>query len=200
MDNRIVEVNGKEYSVQIADTDELREKGLQGVTELPENEGMVFVFDEPQTAAFWMKDTLIPLDIIYINEDWEVIATMVGDPGNEDLTEVGDVKYVLEVNSDSGIDVGDEVDLSEIEDELEVDIEDDDFKMSVLDAEGNSQMDLKGGERIFSRKNTKVLIRFAKKAWQTKADKDYKALGRKLFRFLRVQNEKDDDYVELPTE
>jgi hypothetical protein len=47
-------------------------------------------------------------------------------------------------------------------------------------------MELEGGERIFSRKNTKVLIKYAKKAYKTKEDKDYKALGKRLFKFLHT--------------
>lgn len=196
---KTIEVNGKEYKVQVADTEELREKGLQNVESLPEDEGMLFIFDEPQDAGFWMKDTLIPLDIIYINEDWDVIAIAHGEPHSEELLEVSDVLYVLEVNEGSGIHIGDEVDLSAFEDDSEIDTEDEEeIKMSVLDEDGSSQMDLKGGERIFSRKNTKVLVRLAKRAWRSKSDKDYKALGRKVFQYLRVQNEKDDDYVDLP--
>jgi uncharacterized membrane protein (UPF0127 family) len=40
---------------------------------LPEDEGMIFYFDPPQKVSFWMKDTKIPLDIVFINEEYEVI-------------------------------------------------------------------------------------------------------------------------------
>jgi len=56
--------------------------------------------------------------------------------------------------------------------------------MKVLAPDGSVQMGLKGGERIFSRANTKVLIRQAKKAYQSKTDSDYKRLGKSLFKFL----------------
>lgn len=98
-----IEIGDKEYNVKVAKTEEEREKGLQNVKELPEDEGMLFIFDNPQTVGFWMKDTLIPLDIIFINEDMEVISIYKGESRNEDIAEEDDVKYVLEVNQNSGI-------------------------------------------------------------------------------------------------
>src|SRR5215212_11060564 len=44
-------------SVRVADSDEERQQGLMGVRDLPANDGMAFVYDEPSTEAFWMKDT-----------------------------------------------------------------------------------------------------------------------------------------------
>ena len=68
-----VTVEDKEYNVKVAKSDEDKIRGLQGVKNLPENEGMLFIYDEPQTVGFWMVDTDIPLDIIFINDDEEVI-------------------------------------------------------------------------------------------------------------------------------
>jgi uncharacterized ACR, COG1430 len=64
-----IKLGNKEYNVKEARTQEEKEKGLMGVKELPSNEGMIFYYDEPDTRYMWMKNTLIPLDIIYINED-----------------------------------------------------------------------------------------------------------------------------------
>ena len=72
-----VEINDKKYKVKEAKTTEEQEKGLQGVKELPEDEGMLFYFDPPQEISIWMKDTLIPLDIIFIDEDEEVIEVII---------------------------------------------------------------------------------------------------------------------------
>jgi hypothetical protein len=55
-------------------------------------------------------------------------------------------------------------------------------KMKVLAPDGTVQMELEGGERIVSRRETKILIKKAKKAYQSKDDKDYKALGRYIFK------------------
>ena len=98
-----IEIGNKEYKVQEARTEEEKEKGLQGVTELPEDEGMLFYFDPPEDVSMWMKDTLIPLDIVFINDDEEVVYVEEGVPDTETQMTVQNVAYVLEVNSGSGI-------------------------------------------------------------------------------------------------
>lgn len=182
-----IEIGDKEYNVTCAKSEEERIKGLQGVTELKDDEGMLFFFDEPQTVAFWMKDTKIPLDIIFINEDMEVISIYKGEPGTTTMAEEDDVKFVLEVNQNSGIKEGDELDIEEDEDLP---------TMKVIAPDGSTQMELKGGERIFSRKNTRTLIRMAKKAKTTKSDADYKRLGKKMFSYIKQQDEREPEYVE----
>ena len=56
-------------------------------------------------------------------------------------------------------------------------------------------MELDGGERIFSRPHTKILIRFAKKAYSSEKDSDFKNLGKRLFKFLQTQEETEPEYV-----
>ena len=188
-----IEIGDKTYKVREAHTEEEKEKGLQGVKELSEDEGMLFYFNPPQEVAMWMKDTLIPLDIIFIDEDMEVISVAKGEPNNEELIIEQDVAYVLELNQNSGIEEGDELDIEEAKDE--------DNKppvMKVLAPDGSTQMDLWGGERIFSRKNTVILIRKAKKANLSKDDKDFKALGRYMFKCIKGQDERPPEYVDAP--
>ena len=182
-----IHIGDKEYNVKEAHTEEEKRKGLQGVTELPKNEGMLFFFDEPQEVSMWMQNTLIPLDIIFINEDDEVIKVVQGIPNNETPIVVQGTLYVLEVNANSGIKEGDELE-----------IEDDGPIMKVLAQDGTSQMSLFGGERIFSRKNTVVLIRKAKKADKTKSENDLRALGRYMFKCIKGQDERPAEYVKSP--
>ena len=59
-------------------------------------------------------------------------------------------------------------------------------------------MQLEGGERIVSRRETVVLIRKALKAYQSKEDKDYKALGKYMFKVLKGQDERKPEYVDAP--
>lgn len=182
-----IHIGNKEYKVQEAHTEEEKEKGLQGVSSLPEDQGMLFFFEEPQEVSMWMKDTLIPLDIIFINEDNEVVKVAQGEPNDETPIIAQDTLYVLEINKNSGIKEGDEL---EIQTEGPV--------MKVLAQDGSSQMNLWGGERIFSRKNTVVLIRKAKKAALTNSDKDIKALGRYMFKCIKGQDERPNEYVKNP--
>lgn len=135
-----------------------------------------------------MKDTEIPLDIIFINDDLEVINTYKGVPFSEEAFTEKDVSFVLEVNQNSGIKKGDEI-------EFITDLKT--KQMLVLRNDGTSQMNLDGGERIFSRPNTKILIKFAKKADLLKRDSDYKALGKRVFKFLDTQDSKEPEYVNV---
>ena len=57
------------FSVEVADTDESRALGLMNRSKLPFSAGMLFVYDTPQTMSFWMENTLIPLDMLFIGPD-----------------------------------------------------------------------------------------------------------------------------------
>ena len=187
-----VQVGDKQYLVHISYTQQEKNQGLQQTNKLDDNEGMLLVYDEPQDVSFWMKDTKIPLDIIFINEDEEVISVKQGTPMSEEpITESG-VQYVLEVNQNSGIKEGDEVEIEDDNDSEELQ------KMKVLAPDGTVQMELEGGERIVSRRETKILIKKAKKAYQSKDDKDYKALGRYIFKVFNKQDNRDPEYVDSP--
>lgn len=147
-----IEIGDKEYNVRLVESEEDKLKGLQGVSKLEDDEGMLFIYDEPRTVGFWMKDTLIPLDIIFIDQDGEVISIYQGEPGNLDIAKEDNVKYVLEVNVNSGIEEGDELELDS-----------DDSNLKVIAPDGSIQYELENGARIFSRKNTVALIKMAKR-------------------------------------
>ena len=187
-----ITIGNKSYQVSLAETEEEQMKGLQGVHTLPEDEGVLFVFEEPGEVGFWMKDTLIPLDIIYINDDDEVIAVEQGVPGDETILEHSDVKYVLEVNKDSGIKIGDELDIDD-EESSESEI----IGMYVIGPKGEIQMEVDGKERIFSIEHTKTIIRLSKKAYKSKLDSDYIKLGKKIFKYIEKQDNQADDFVEI---
>ena len=133
-----------------------------------------------------MKDTFTPLDVIFINDELEVVNVYQGIPNSEEIMTEDNISFVLEVNANSGIKVGDDLEFSP---EKKV-------KMHILDENGQTQGILYGNERVFSRANTKTLIKFAKKADLTKADKDYIALGKRLFKFLHTHDENSPEFVE----
>lgn len=193
-------VQGKPYKVRLFTTEDEKENGLQGVTSLEPNEGALFIYDEPQQLSFWMKDCDLDLDIIFINEELEVVSVKHGEQNSEEVIEEDNVMYVLEVNYNSGISVGDEVDLSSMEDEMEDEDDEDeseDAGMLVIGPKGEIQGELKGGERIFSRPHTKTLIKLQKKAKKSKTDADYKRLGKKIFQYINIQDKQEPEYVEL---
>ena len=88
-----------ELFVEVADTPSSRQQGLMNRTSLPENQGMLFVFPNEQVLQFWMKDTIIPLSIAYI--DSRGIIVTIRDMQPRDLTPVSSVvpaQFALEVN------------------------------------------------------------------------------------------------------
>lgn len=190
MNTTQIKIGNKSYLVKVAKSEEEQQKGLQGKESLKDDEGMLFIFDPPQKVDFWMKDTTIPLDIAFIDEDGEVMKVVEGNPNDDSLISCDNTAYVLEVNAGSGITEGDDLELEEDDDSGPV--------MKILASDGSTQYELWGGERIFSRNNTKVLIKKAKKAEQSQDDKDYKALGKYIFKCLKIQDGRDPEYVKLP--
>ena len=104
-----------QFAVKIANTEATREQGLMGVTHLAPDAGMLFVFDAPRLAAFWMRGTLIPLDMLFITADG-VIADIHADAKPHDETPIRASVPVLSVLEIAGgmakkrrISVGDRV-------------------------------------------------------------------------------------------
>lgn len=186
-----IEISDKPYEVLIADTDETRKRGLMGIPHMPSNKGMLFKWDDEGRRDMWMKDTLIDLLQIFLNKDLEVIKTAKRKSLDEELVGCDGVQYVLELNADQDVEEGDELDLNPSDDDA-VPV------MKVLAPDGSTQMALEGGERIFSRSNTKVLIRQAKKAYKSQSDSDYKRLGKSMFKFLNIQDNNKPEYVKSP--
>jgi len=85
----------------VADTDELRSAGLMDVTTLPENAGMIFLFDNNRTRSFWMANTPLSLDILFVNSDMEIVRIHRNTtPYSQDPIESErPAKYVIEVNA-----------------------------------------------------------------------------------------------------
>ncbi|MBU3964157.1 DUF192 domain-containing protein [Patescibacteria group bacterium] len=73
-DMRINEVcfGDKCFEVEVAETAEQRTKGLMGRSDLPENKGMLFVFQEQGGHGFWMKNMMIPIDIVWMDKDLKI--------------------------------------------------------------------------------------------------------------------------------
>lgn len=203
-----IDINGTTYHLLYLTTEEQKERGLMDVEELDPHEGALFDYsDEPQAElSFWMKDTTIPLLICFINEDGKVISVHKGEPLSEDfITESSEfVAYVIEVGENENINPGDQTSLGNqnINEETEDDEDEEDIhpelnvnRLYVYGSDGEVQAELQGGERIFSRKSSKVIIAKAKRAYVSKEDKDYKSLGRYIFKEMNAQDNRDPEYV-----
>lgn len=90
-----------EFAVEVADTPARRMQGLQGHRTLEPNAGMLFDFQRPQRVSMWMKDTYLPLDMIFVGADGVVlnIAENTVPHSLIPISSAGDAKAVLEVNA-----------------------------------------------------------------------------------------------------
>lgn len=195
-----IEIADKEYEVLVAESEVEREQGLSNVESMDDNEGMLFIMPDGQgQVIFNTAEMEFDIDLVFINQDDEVYNVVLGKAHSEENIIStpegmdGRTKYVLEVNANSGIQIGDELD---IEDEDE--ISDEELKMYIIGSDGKPQMDLVGGERIISRRETKEIIRKAKKANKSKTDSDYKKLGKYIFNVFKKQDSRPNEYVETP--
>ena len=107
---------GNCFYVELAITPDTWSKGLMFRKGLPKNQGMLFIFDKEEDVSFWMKNTLIPLDIIWINQEKKVVFIKENaQPCFSDtcpsISPGKRAKYVLELNSgisnDISLEVGD---------------------------------------------------------------------------------------------
>lgn len=90
--------------IAVADSPDERSRGLQGVTDLGTDQGMAFLFDEPSTSAFWMKDTLLPLSIAFWDSGGRIVGLMEMPPCRADPcpTYRPDASYVGAIEANRG--------------------------------------------------------------------------------------------------
>jgi len=114
--NKLV-INQASYQIEVVDTDESRARGLSGRDSLPQDEGMLFVFEHPDIYCFWMKKMQFDIDIIWLDSNKEVvhIAEEVSpDTYPQSFCPNQPAKYVLEVSDkevqSQNISIGDRAD------------------------------------------------------------------------------------------
>jgi uncharacterized membrane protein (UPF0127 family) len=98
----VIPKQGREvtFEVEVADTPAKREMGLQYRRELAENRGMIFLFPREDQLAFWMKNTPVPLDMIFINGERKIVGIVEKTVpfSLESRSVSGRSQYVLEIN------------------------------------------------------------------------------------------------------
>ncbi len=120
-----VTLRGHTYRVEIADDDAERARGLMYRDSMDADAGMLFLFESQQPQAFWMKNTRIPLDILYFDQQWKLVGWSLNTPP----CSLGDrcpsypsqapARYVLELNAGTteriGAQVGDTLAVTGVE-------------------------------------------------------------------------------------
>jgi uncharacterized membrane protein (UPF0127 family) len=115
-----VEIGGKRFTVEVADTQEKQALGLMFRDEMAEDHGMVFVFPNEAPRSFWMKNCRIALDIMYFDKDLKMVSASLNTPpcrteSCPSYPSKAPAQYVLELNAGMaerlGIGVGDQLTL-----------------------------------------------------------------------------------------
>ncbi|MFH1445544.1 MAG: DUF192 domain-containing protein [Nanoarchaeota archaeon] len=119
-ESTVIFSDGTKITAELADTPIERQQGLMFRKELCSDCGMLFIFDSEEPVSFWMKNTIIPLDMIFLSEDGKIVnmhenvQPCKADPCPK-YSSVEPAKYVIEVNAGfveaNGIEVGDSVQL-----------------------------------------------------------------------------------------
>lgn len=115
-ERQIIRIGNQELSVEVADTIVKQVRGLSGHRPLKENEGMLFVYENPRILSFWMRDMRFPLDIIWIDGHKNIVGIVPDispDTFPQMFSSAVPVQYVLEVSAGwaelHGVVVGDQL-------------------------------------------------------------------------------------------
>lgn len=106
-----VTLGGERFSVELAETREKQALGLMFRDEMAEDHGMLFLFPAESMRSFWMKNTRIPLDILYFDEDLKLVSMSENTPPCRTRNcpayrSTGPAKYVLELNAGKAAELG----------------------------------------------------------------------------------------------
>jgi len=108
-------IGGARLWAEVAEDEAARSQGLMYRRQMPEDEGMLFVFEYPQPLSFWMRNTLIPLEIAFVAGDGRILNILEMKPLDEGprYNSSGPALYAIEANAgwfrNNGIKAGDKV-------------------------------------------------------------------------------------------
>ncbi len=105
-----ITINGNKFKLEVAKTMAQKAKGLSDRSRLCKNCGMIFVYQNLGYYPFWMKNTYIPLDIIWLDDKGVVVDIKTGQPLDlSPLTNQLPAQYIIELNPGTGIKIGDTI-------------------------------------------------------------------------------------------
>lgn len=117
-----IKIADTSYNIELAKTIAQKTKGLSKRNTLCKNCGMLFTFGFETNLPFWMKDTLIPLDMIWLDQNGKIVDIQTANEINSSKIYQNQTpaQYVLELNANDsqkiGLKIGDKIDLSKIND------------------------------------------------------------------------------------
>ena len=103
---RSVELKGHRFDIEVATDEAARQRGLMFRDSMADDHGMLFVFGDPAMRTFWMKNTRIPLDILYFDQNYKLVSAALRTPPCHSAGDncpvypsSGAAQYVLELNA-----------------------------------------------------------------------------------------------------
>jgi len=189
-----IKLENKEFKVQVAKSDEEKAIGLSNSKQLEKGSGLAMIFDEAEIVPITMANMNFPIDIIFSLKG-KVTKVVSANPGDEiNINKPSDIIVEVNLGEASDIKRGESISLvGEKNEDGTVEMADGGIQpvgsRYVLDENGKNQMNLKGGERIFSRISTKRMFELAK-------EKKYKTLGRYMYNEVKAQDNRPTEYAD----
>ena len=189
-----IKIGNKEFEVIVSTNDEESVIGLSQTESLPKGEGFAMKFDGTEIIPINMEGMQFPIDIIF-SLNGIITKVVTANPGDDEVFIKKPSDLIVEVNAGEadGIKSKDAISfVGKKNEDGTVEMAEGGLKIvgnrQVLDEDGKNQMNLKGGERIFSRVSTKKMFELAKA-------KEYKKLGRYVIKEIWKQDERPVEYA-----
>jgi len=186
-------VGKKEFEITVAEDDASRVTGLLKTDKLPKGEGMLFKFEPNYKVSMTMEGMKYPLDMVFIYDN-KVVDKIYAPINATEITSEYEADSLLEINAgeSKGIRRGNKIEfIGRKNKDGTVDMADGGIPVKggrqLLDDKGRNQMNLLGGERVFSRISTKRMFELAKA-------KKYNTLGRYMYREVKAQEKRPVQY------
>ena len=189
-----IKIGNKEFEVEVSGSEQESAIGLSQTDSLPKKAGFAMKFDVSQSIPITVQGMNFPIDIIF-SLNGQVTKVVTAQPGDPDIITKGPSDLIVEVNAGEASTIKPKdviVFVGKKNEDGTVEMAEGGIEVvggrQVLDENGKNQMNLKGGERIFSRVSTRKMYELAKA-------KEYKKLGRYIIKEVWKQDERPVEYA-----